>query len=544
MRWAMLAVMAGWGALMGAAPAVPGTSTPPAPAAPTFVGPGGRFGGGNIPALDPPLPGGSADDIAARMAQRRQVPGTGAAPAPAAPAFIYPAEGGGGSGSGPLPPEMSVKLQARMQARRLVEVAQVLAMVSMGVAPENMTVTTSTIEAESTAMPQGGVGVGGFGSGGFGTSGGNPGGGRGFGATTAPAGPARGGPMVFGPSWSNEVNGLRIEGWGNPYMTPQIPLIVRMEFQCALADEEEICPDDPACWNWEVRDAANRVMPSVNVPVEGGAARWSVCSSAWGSLVDGPRSDRTETNVLVAGARRWKLAPGEYTLRGTYRGPSQLPREHPEIPAWTGKIDLVPLTFTVYGTVTPEELAKAAAAVRGQKWADKGEMYRALAKLVQPGMSGAELLSVLPKGMGEDAKWGQSGGAGSGPIMASRGTYALDADYGVEWSGGGMVGVEGVKVLSMVPRVVTKQEYEQARQPAGRAGRGRAGGGGFGGGRFGGGNTPALDPPSPGLSADDMAVRMAQRRQVQLEATLPGSATPPGANPAPAPAAPGRSGVP
>ena len=105
MRWAMLAVMVGCGALMGAAPGVPGT---------------------------------------------------GAGPAPAAPTFIYPAEGGGGNG--PLPPEMSANIEARMRARRLVMVAQVLATVSMGVMPENVTVTTSTIEAESTTMAQGGVG--------------------------------------------------------------------------------------------------------------------------------------------------------------------------------------------------------------------------------------------------------------------------------------------------------------------------------------------------------------------------------------------------
>jgi hypothetical protein len=222
-----------------------------------------------------------------------------------------------------------------------------------------------------------------------------------------------------------------------------------------------------------VRDAANRIVPSVNVPAEGKAPEWQVCSRVWSAFVDGPRTDKTETDVLVAGARRWKVAPGEYTLRGTFSGPSQWPGKRADIPAWTGKIDLAPVTFTVYGTVTPEELAKAAAVVRGQKWADNGEMYRALAKLIQPGMSGAELLSVLPKGAGEDAKWGASMGASSGPIMASRGTYALDADYGVEWSGGGMAGVDGVKILSGVPRIVTKQEYEEAGRPVDGSGRGR-----------------------------------------------------------------------
>ncbi len=87
---------------------------------------------------------------------------------------------------------------------------------------------------------------------------------------------------------------------------------------------------------------------------------------------------------------------------------------------------------------------------------------------------------------------------------------------------------------------------------------GGGGGGGRGGGGFGGGGTaggmatsiinPMLDPPLPGGSTDDIAARMAQRRNLQLNSTTtvtpttpaPAAPTTPAATPTtPTPATPG-----
>jgi hypothetical protein len=418
MRWLMLAMVLGSGALMAATPGVTGTNPVPPSTASGYI---------DLPAPDPPMPPGAADDIMAWMAARRAAmqatthPGTGTAP-------------------------------------------------SGGTIPENAT------------LPQGGFG----GGGGFGTPGGG-GGIGGFGGANPPAAslPAGRDAVIFTPDfaaqpgWSREVNGLRIRTQALGWMAAESNMIVHLNFWYGSPGELALCPDDRACWTWEVRNAAGRIVPFVKVPPQEKAVEWDVMThlGLGRFLSDEPQSDNTEKDVLAAGDRRWKLAPGEYTLRGTFSGPSQLPGRHATIPAWGGKIELAPVTFMVYGKVTPEELAKAAAAIRTQKWTDKGDMYRALVKLIQPGMSGEELLSVLPHGTGEDARWGSVMGTGPGMALASRGTYPLDADYGVEWTGRGAMTGNVAASISAPPRIVSRQEYEQALQSATQRGRGRGAGG-------------------------------------------------------------------
>jgi len=305
-----------------------------------------------------------------------------------------------------------------------------------------------------------------------------------FRAPPAPTGPGFRGPSTpvepTGPTWSDNIHGLRISAQGIGSISQVTYFGLRCEYWNGPSGTV-IDFDDLECWSWTVRDAENRIVTPIAIgddlkrPAPKAVLGWQslMANDRLLLLTPMPGTFGKNFDTLVFDKQGWKLATGEYTIRGTYTGPSKSPQRFPDVHPWEGKIELPPAAFTVYGKPDHKAMVDAATAIRKKEWPDKGAMYRALAKVVPPGAKFDDLLAVLPRGEGEGANWlgdGNGGVAGTGMVRQAGGSYALDAEFGVQWRADGNGRTDTITSLSGPPVIISRADLEARRAARGRSG--------------------------------------------------------------------------
>ena len=275
------------------------------------------------------------------------------------------------------------------------------------------------------------------------------------------------------PGWAKEVNGLRVRidlrgvntrRGGNG--TCQLMFWNVSERTFALN------PSDVTMDSWEVRDAKGKVVEPSETKPAAAKAYWypyNPGQSSPGQIVS--FSDVNRGGRLELAGRVWQLAPGRYTLRVTFSGPSKAPGKPEHPPAWEGRVEVPEQAFEVYGEPTPEEFKAAIAKARAQHADNAQAKWRALAELVTPGMDVAQLHEALPPAAAKDGSLGWIGWNGNAWSVR----YSVDDNYEVEAEGIGEIKAHPIvgglppeteMILESRPQVKAAKEAGITIQPA------------------------------------------------------------------------------
>ncbi len=255
------------------------------------------------------------------------------------------------------------------------------------------------------------------------------------------------------PGWSKEVDGLKVQLTGGRYLAPKLGLEVSLRFWNTSGTVLAIAPGDPTCYQWELRDAKDQIVTPEKpdeVPANPGWMYLSPAQSGVGRILG--QSSENRDGALHVGNQHWKLKPGTYAILGTFSNPANAVGQRAGT-LWKGKMDLVPLRFTVLDAVTPEALQAAAAKINAQNIADLGQRYTTLAALIQPGMTYTDLQIVLPP-VKDDVGFMMWNG------NSFMGRYSLAGGYRVEATGFGQRDAAGKNVeiiLTQTPQIIPPQ---------------------------------------------------------------------------------------
>ena len=172
---------------------------------------------------------------------------------------------------------------------------------------------------------------------------------------------------------------------------------------------------------------------------------------------------------IQVGGKSWHLSPGKYTLEAVLDTsadrPGRIGGDHqPLREIWIGKLRLPRMPFEVIGEVSDEALDAAADKVHAVHSAGGVAMWRALAKLVRPGMTVHQLQLALPplKPAADKHTFGDyTEVVWMGTSFFMR--YPLDKVWEVRASGhaiaaGAVHGDSRAAVVSQPPRIMTRAE--------------------------------------------------------------------------------------
>jgi hypothetical protein len=209
--------------------------------------------------------------------------------------------------------------------------------------------------------------------------------------------------------------------------------------------------------HWKLAGAAGKEVKPAAGPTTAPAEprRWFSLQPGRtaGKIVGATRWDEAGHVVLELASRRWTVAAGKYTLHCTLKvargGPAGIPARRAKS-AWTGEMALAPAQFEVFAEVSDERLRAMAASVRREHAAEpKEKLWRALTKLVTPGMTLEQMLIALPPAPRQRPKIEDH----PGYFFVS---YPLDLEFAVKAVGVRPADDKGLRVLTSRPRLIPK----------------------------------------------------------------------------------------
>ena len=297
-------------------------------------------------------------------------------------------------------------------------------------------------------------------------------------------------------AWGKANNGPRARIEASRYLSKRLGMEVGVGFENVSKASFAIDFGELQALSWKITDAAGK-------EVEPAKVERSQPVPDWHSLIPGQSIGRilgtavhNRDGRLKIGFHEWKLKPGRYSIHCFLSLQSDAVGKPSGQTAWRGKIELPPAEFEVIGEVSDKDLIEAGKQVRAAHPAGGLAMWRALAKLVRPGMTVRQMHLVLPVHLVLPAREPSSKAGvlhsrhvstGIGQISTWMGQnfilrYSLDDAFGVEASGvgntsgapttrpSGLTGDEYM-VLTSTPST-TARENEACSAPATSTSRG------------------------------------------------------------------------
>lgn len=284
------------------------------------------------------------------------------------------------------------------------------------------------------------------------------------------------------PAAGKTVNGLRARIKASRYLSKRLGLEVGVGFENVSKANLAIDFGELQALSWKITDAAGK-------EVEPAKVRRAEPAPVWHSMTPGYSVGRilgkavhNRDGRLKIGFYEWKLKPGRYSIHCLLSLQSDAVGKPSGQTGWRGKIELPPAEFEVIGEVSDKDLIEAGKQVRAAHPAGGLAMWRALAKLVRPGMTVRQMYLVLPP-----RKMSLKAGVLDFPRTTLWNgqsfflTYWLDDAFGVEASGFGNMGGRTTRpsgligdeymVLTSTPRI--KSLRRPSTQPATKPGEQR-----------------------------------------------------------------------
>ena len=284
--------------------------------------------------------------------------------------------------------------------------------------------------------------------------------------------------------WGKANNGLRARINASRYLSKRLGLEVVVRFENVSKANLAIDFGELQALSWKITDAAGKEVEPAKVRRSQPAPVWHSMSPGYsvGRILG--KAVHNRDGRLKIGFYEWKLKPGRYSIHCLLSLQSDAVGKPSGQTAWRGKIELPPAEFEVIGEVSDKDLIEAGKQVRAAHRAGGLAMWRALAKLVRPGMTVRQMYLVLPP-----RETSFKAGVLHYPRMTLWNgqsfflTYSLDDAFGVEASGVGTSGGPTTRpsglpgdeymVLTSTPRIKSLQRpsTQPATQPAVRHGK-------------------------------------------------------------------------
>jgi len=222
-------------------------------------------------------------------------------------------------------------------------------------------------------------------------------------------------------AWSQPASGLRARLKTYGFISKRLGLWVQVEI--------ENVSDKPLAVDLGMLEMATFTLPEDQKPeterTRPRTVSWTVLRPGDTALRIIGKSDLCRDGRLDLGLAVWNLKPGPSALWATISDDGSQPGKPEVAAAWSGKIALTAAPFWVYSGKTADEIAAATAKIRKERASNPEAMWKALAELVEPGMTVKEMKAILPP----DVTQTYGGGSDWTDNLCDRLFYPLDDTF-------------------------------------------------------------------------------------------------------------------